>query len=382
MGLLEGILIIDFSQFLSGPSASLRMADMGARVIKIEKTGTGDICRGLYVSEVEIEGESTIFHTINRNKESFTANLKDVEDKKTIEQLISKADVVIHNFRPGVMKRLGFDYEDVSKINPKLVYAEISGYGETGPWTELPGQDLLLQSLTGIPYLNGENEKDPTPMGISVVDILAGTHLVQGILSALYRKENTGKGGRVQVSMLESAMDFQFELFTTFLNDGHELPQRSSQNHANAYIGAPYGVYETKDGFLALAMGSIPFLRELLCCESLKPYDDPKTWFTDRDAIKRILADHLKQKTSQYWLDILEPEDIWCSKVLNMEELVEEEGYRVLDMEMEVKTSTGRLLKTTRCPFRINGNMIKSKRGAPFLGEHNDAIVREFGLSR
>lgn len=381
MELLEGILVIDFSQFLSGPSASLRLADMGARVIKIEKTETGDICRQLYVSEVEIEGESTIFHTINRNKESFTADLKDETDRLSIQKLIQQADVVMHNFRPGVMQRLGFFFEEVKKIHPAVIYAEINGYGETGAWSELPGQDLLLQSLTGIPYLNGEETKDPTPMGISVVDVLAGTQLAQGILAALYRKENTGKGALVQVSMLESAMDFQFELFTTFLNDGNELPQRSGQNHANAYIGAPYGVYETKNGFLALAMGSIPVLGELLDCKPLLVFDDPKTWFMQRDGIKKILADHLQQKSTEYWLNILEPADIWCAKVLTIEELTEKEGYQVLDMEMQVKTSKGHVIKTTRCPFRINGEPLKPKKGAPLLGEHNDAITKEFSLN-
>ncbi|MCM8568462.1 CoA transferase [Gramella jeungdoensis] len=380
MKLLEGILVVDFSQFLSGPSASLRLADFGARVIKIEKTGTGDICRQLYVSEIEVANESTLFHTINRNKESFSADLKDEKDKQQVKDLLKKADVVMHNFRPGVMERLGFSYEEILEINPKIIYAGISGYGEEGEWKDLPGQDLLLQSLSGLPYLNAESSKIPTPMGISVVDILAGTHLAQGILAALVKRDATGEGSLVQVSMLESALDFQFEVFTTFLNDGEELPERSEKNHAHSYVAAPYGVYETQDGYLALAMGSIPKLAELLDCPPLKKYDDPKNWFRLRDEIKKILAGHLKEKRTKYWLDILEPADIWCAKVLNIEELIDEEGYRVLDMEMTVFTSKGQEIKTTRCPVRVNGEILKSEKGAPFLGEHNDAIVREFGL--
>ncbi|MDT0677618.1 CaiB/BaiF CoA transferase family protein [Autumnicola musiva] len=380
MKLLEGITVVDFSQFLSGPSASLRLADFGARVIKIEKTGTGDICRQLYVSEIEVANESTLFHTINRNKESFSANLKDERDKHQVLELIKKADVVMHNFRPGVMDRLGFSYEKVQKLNPEIIYAGISGYGEEGEWKDLPGQDLLLQSLSGLPYLNGESTKLPTPMGISVVDILAGTHLAQGILAALVKRDATGQGSLVQVSMLESALEFQFEVFTTFLNDGEELPERSEKNHAHSYIAAPYGVYETTDGFLALAMGSIPKLAELLSCSPLLKYDNPKNWFKQRDAIKKILADHLKNQKTSYWLNILEPADIWCAKVLNIEELTVEEGYKVLEMEMTVNTSKGQQIKTTRCPVRINGMKLNSERGAPFLGEHNDAIVVEFGL--
>lgn len=382
MKLLEGILVVDFSQFLSGPSASLRLADFGARVIKIEKTGTGDICRQLYVSEIEVANESTLFHTINRNKESFSADLKDERDKQLVKDLLKKADVVMHNFRPGVMERLGFSYEEILEINPKIIYAGISGYGEEGEWKDLPGQDLLLQSLSGLPYLNAESTKIPTPMGISVVDILAGTHLAQGILAALVKRDTTGHGSLVQVSMLESALDFQFEVFTTFLNDGEELPERSEKNHAHSYVAAPYGVYETQDGYLALAMGSIPKLGELLDCPPLKKYDDPKNWFRLRDEIKKILAGHLREKRTKYWLDILEPADIWCAKVLNIEELTDEEGYRVLDMEMTVFTSKGQEIRTTRCPVRVNGEILKSEKGAPFLGEHNDTIVLEFGLMK
>lgn len=381
MSLLEGILVVDFSQFLSGPSGSLRLADLGARVIKVEKPETGDICRQLYVSEVELAGESTIFHTINRNKESITADLKNEKDKARVLDLLAQADVVMHNFRPGVMDRLGLAFEDVKAVKPDVIYAEISGYGQEGPWKDLPGQDLLLQALTGLSYLNGERDKLPTPMGISVVDILAGTQLAQGILAALYQKDQTGEGALVQVSMLESALDFQFEVFTTFLNDGNELPQRSKANHAHSYVAAPYGIYETQDGYLTLAMGNIQVLKDLLDCPELAPFEDPRTWFDQRDEIKAILAGHLQSKSTQHWLDILEPADIWCARVLDIEALMEEEGYKVLEMEMKVRTSQGHEVKTTRCPIRVNGEILQSEKGAPFLGEHNDAIAREFGLN-
>ena len=179
MNLLEDIVVIDFSQFLSGPSAGLRLADMGARVIKIEKSGTGDICRELYVSDVLIGGESTIFHAINRNKESYAADLKDPADLEKVKTLIAQADVVMHNFRPGVMERLGLDYETVKKIQPSIIYAEVNGYGNEGPWKDLPGQDLLLQSVSGLTWLSNNEAATPTPMGVAVVDILAGAHIAQ-----------------------------------------------------------------------------------------------------------------------------------------------------------------------------------------------------------
>ena len=316
MKLLEDIIVLDFSQFLSGPSAALRLADMGAQVIKIERPVTGDICRELYVSDTMLEGESTIFHAINRNKQSYTADLKSEHDLERLKELIRKADVMIHNFRPGVMERIGLDYAKVSEVNPAIIYGEISGYGSDGPWRSLPGQDLLLQAASGLTWLSNSSE-EPTPMGVAIVDILAGTHLAQGLLAALLDRFNTNTGSLVQVSMIESILDFQFEVLTAFYNDGNETPQRSRINNGHAYIAAPYGIYRTADGFIALAMGNIVELGELLSCDSLKQFDKPAEWFDTRDDIKQILAECLQNHSTDHWINILEPADIWCARVLD-----------------------------------------------------------------
>lgn len=380
MKLLEDILIIDFSQFLSGPSAALRLADMGAEVIKIEKPGTGDICRQLYVSDIVLEGDSTIFHAINRNKKSYAADLKNEHDLEKIKKLLAKADVLMHNFRPGVMERLGLGYEEVKKINPSIVYAEISGYGTEGAWKNLPGQDLLLQAVSGLTWLSSSNDKNPTPMGVAVVDILAGTHLAQGILASLYQRGISGEGALVQVSMFESSIDFQFEVLTCYYNDGKQLPKRSAVNGANAYIAAPYGIYTTANGYMALAMGNIVELATLLSCSDLLVFSQSAEWFDKRDAIKTILANHLVTQSTQHWLSILEPADIWCAQVLEYKELIQEEAYQKLQMEIVVKNSKGLSVTTTRCPIRIDGNILSSEKGAPFLGEDNAAIDQRFGL--
>ncbi|WP_242132498.1 CaiB/BaiF CoA transferase family protein [Aestuariivivens marinum] len=377
---LEDILVVDLSQFLSGPSASLKLADLGARVIKIERPEIGDICRTLYVSNVKMNDDSTVFHAINRNKESFVANLKDEEDCSRIKKLIEKADVVIHNFRPGVIDRLGLDYKTVSKLNPKIVYGEISGYGPEGPWKDKPGQDLLLQSLSGLTWLSGNEHDGPVPMGLAIVDIISGAHLVQGILAALVRKSITGKGAKVAVSMLESILDFQFETITTYYADGGQPTVRTNSNNAHAYLGAPYGIYKTKDGYLALAMGQIPVLGELLGCEQLTTYQDINSWFDQRNEIKEVLSEYLATDTSQKWLSILEPADIWCADVMDWERLMKTEAYQVLNMEQEVKMGDGFKFKTTRCPIRIDGEILLSSKGTPGLGEHTKNIELEFNL--
>lgn len=375
---LEDYLIIDFSQFLSGPSASLRLADMGARVIKIERLGVGDICRTLYTSDLIMNGESSVFHAINRNKESFEVDLKKEKDCEMIRELLKKADVMIHNFRPDVMGRLGFDYEAVSTLNPSIIYGEISGYGSTGEWKSKPGQDLLLQSLTGLTSLTGNSTSGPVAMGLSIVDMLAGAHLAQGILACLYRKAIKNEGGLVQVSMMESAYDFQFETITTFLNDGGVLPERSINNNANAYLGAPYGIYKTQNGYISLAMASIPVLGSLLDCHELLKYADVKQAFDMRDEIKAILAIHLLTATTEHWLSKLEPADIWCADVLNWSSLMEHDGFKVLNMIQEVKMLDGYTYQTTRCPIRIDGELLISPKGSPKLGQDNERIVSEF----
>jgi CoA:oxalate CoA-transferase len=379
---LEGLLVLDFSQFLSGPSASLRLADMGARVIKIERPGVGDLCRQLYISNLCLDGDSTLFHSINRNKQSFAADLKDPADLAQIRTLLARADVMIQNFRPGVIEKIGLGYEAVRTLNPRLVYGEITGYGNDGPWRTKPGQDLLVQSLSGLPYLNGDASQPPVPFGLAVADMMAGAHLVQGLLAALVRRGITGLGGKVEVSLLESILDLQFEVLTTYLNDGGKPPQRSAVNNAHAYLGAPYGIYSTANGYLALAMGSILRLGELLDCPALTTYTDPASLFDQRDEIKSILVHHLKHQSTQHWLSILEPADIWCADVFTWDSLFAHEAFRSLDMIQTVVRESGSqpgtTMRTTRCPIRIDGELLTSSLPAPRIGEHNRLIAEEF----
>jgi crotonobetainyl-CoA:carnitine CoA-transferase CaiB-like acyl-CoA transferase len=205
--------------------------------------------------------------------------------------------------------------------------------------------------------------------------------MVQGILACLVRRGVTGQGGLVQVSLMESILDFQFEVLTTYLNDGHQLPQRSAVNNAHAYLAAPYGIYKTSDGYLALAMGSIPVLGELLDCPSLTTYTDKETWFSQRDEIKQILVDHLITQSTQYWLDILEPQDIWCADVLDWDRLFAHEGFQTLQMVQEVARDEDVKLQTLRCPIRIDGERLFSAKGAPRIGQQTEKIAADFELA-
>lgn len=378
---LKGLLVVDMSQFLSGPYCSLRLMDLGARVIKIERPDGGDLSRRLYLSDTEIGGDSTIFHAINRSKESLAINLKDHEDLNGLKKLLAQADVVIQNFRPGVIERLGLDYAAVREINPRIVYASISGYGPEGPWLKRPGQDLLAQARSGVMWLNGDDHQGPVPFGLAIGDMLAGAAACQGILAALVRRGMNGQGSHVETSLLEALVDFQFEVLTTHLNDGGRLPKRANVRSAHAYLAAPYGVYAASDGYLAIAMTPIPKLADILGMDELTPYrDSPSSWFKERDRIKELIAHRIATKPVEYWLAILEPADIWCAKVLDWNELATSEGFKSLDMLQMLTRDDDVSILTTRSPLRVDGVRPKFLRAAPRIGEHSSAIRTEFGF--
>ena len=381
---LDGLLVLDFSLFLAGPLCALRLADLGARVIKIERPDGGDLCRQLYISDQKLDGDSTLFHAINRNKESFTANLKNDQDRDAVRKLIERADVMLTNFRPGVMQRLGFDFETVRKLNPRLVYGSISGYGDDGPWKDRPGQDLLAQALSGLMWLTGDGSPTdepaaPVSMGLAVADMFAGHFLAQGVLALLVRRGITGKGGLVETSLLEALLDFQFEVLTTHLNDGGREPQRSTIGNGHAYLAAPYGVYQTADGWMVLAMNPLPKLAELLSLPRLLEFKADEA-FSRRDEIKRIIAEHLKDEGTAHWLGLLEPADVWCAPVLDWPALTGHDAYRALGWPMEVSRPGGAKFTACRSPLRVDGRTQQESRHAPTLGEQTAAIASEFDL--
>ena len=378
---LEGLLVLEFSQFMAAPTAGLRLADLGARVIKIERPEKGEAGRQIAIRNIFVNGDSLVFHTINRNKESYAADLKDPEDLKRVKKLIEQADVITHNFRPGVMEKIGLTYDEVKAINPRVVYGVVTGYGNKGPWALRPGQDLLIQSLSGLAYLSGTSNDGPIPFGLATADMICGAHLVQGILAALIKRAKTKSGALVEVSLLESTLDLQFEVITTYLNDGGKLPQRSAiKGNGHAYLSAPYGIYKTADSYLALAMGNLHQIGKVLGLNLSESYPQKTDWFERRDEIMLLLSSRIKNKTSAEWLTILDNEGIWCSEVLNYEQSLQHGGYHVLGMRQEVVLPDGSHLATTRSPIRINGQKLYSDVAAPRPGAQTAAINQQFNL--
>ena len=377
---LEGLLVLEFSQYLAAPLAGLKLADLGARVIKIERHKTGEGCRQIVIKNLFIGDDSLVFHTINRNKQSYAANLKDPEDLARVKKLIAMADVMTHNFRPGIMEKIGLDYNTVKNINPKIVYGVVTGYGNKGPWVKKPGQDLLVQSLSGLTYLTGAANQDPIPMGLAVSDILTGNHFTQGILAALVRRGKTNKGALVEVSLMESTLDFQFEVLTTHFNDGGKEPQRAKKGGGHTYLSAPYGIYKTKDHYISIAMVPVTKLADILDMELPLQFRSPKNWFKYRDEIMDLIQEALIVKTTHEWINKMTKEGIWCSEVFNYGDITSHEGYKVLKMEQKVTTSSGDNITTTRFPVRIDGERYYSAKAAPMVGEDTKNIDEEFNL--
>lgn len=357
---LEGLVVLEFCQFLAGPSAGLKLADLGARVIKIERPVKGEACRQLSIKDLFVDDSSLLFHTINRNKESFVADLKNPDDLILVKKLIAKADIMTHNFRPGVMDKIGLTFADALAINPKIIYGTITGYGDKGPWANKPGQDLLLQSLSGLSWLSGRKSQEPVPFGLAVADLMCGNHFVQGILARLLKRAKTGKGVLVEVSLLESVLDVQFEAITSYLNDGGQQPERGNvKGSAHAFLSAPYGVYQTQDSYISLAMGDLLFIGNVLGID-LNKYADKHLWFSQRDEIRNILSEKLLTQTADYWLNLLQKEGIWCGKVLNYEELDNQSFVKELQLKQTVKNSDGETLITTRSPIQLDGEILVS----------------------
>ncbi|MBD1434996.1 CoA transferase [Sphingobacterium sp. DN00404] len=375
---LDGLLVLEFSQFMAGPTAGLRLADLGARVVKIERPVKGEGGRQIAIKNIFVDDSSLVFHTINRNKESYAADLKNEKDLADIKALIQKADVITHNFRPGVMEKIGLDYESVKALNPKIIYATVTGYGNEGPWAKKPGQDLLVQSMSGLSWLSGSEGDGPVPFGLAVIDMYCATHLTQGILAALLKRSRTEEGVLVEVSLLESALDMQFEVLTTYFNDGRKLPKRSAvRGGGHAYLSAPYGLYQTANGYLALAMGDLQKIAVVIGL-SEERYQDQSMWFSQRDTIMRELGQTFREKTTQEWVTLLETAGIWCGSVHDYHTFLQEENFVKTGMLQEITLHDGTALRTTRSVYGIDGHYLYADKPAPKVGEDNGKIVEDY----
>lgn len=377
MGILSGVRVLDCSIAMAGPFAAQRMGDMGADVIKVEPI-TGEWQRHASAGGARGNQINVSFLSLNRNKRSLAIDLKAPEGKALLLEMVKTADVFLQNYRPGVANRLGVDYETLSKINPKLIYVSMSGYGEDGPYKDLPGQDLLLQGMSGAMMSAGSADQPPSPAGQYLVDAVTAYTAFEGALAALFHRERTGEGQLVQVNMLDAIATIQMQELSVFTVGGK--PQtRSAQPHAHSYIRAPYGVFETLDGHITVAMASLKTLGALIEEPFFDPLDDETDSWTHRDEIFERVKAKLKTRASADWLERLRAADIWCGPVYGYADLVEDPQIKHNGTFIEYDHPTEGRVKAPGFPIKFSKTPSTIERGAPLVGEHTREVLAEAG---
>jgi crotonobetainyl-CoA:carnitine CoA-transferase CaiB-like acyl-CoA transferase len=372
-GPLAGLRVLDFTALLQGPLATQILADLGADVVKIERTG-GEWMRHWGICMTRTHGETDAFLAFNRNKASVEIDLKDPEDFGKLLDLADRADVVVENFRPGVMDKLGLGYEKLRERNPSLIYAASSGYGQTGPYVKKPGQDYMVQALTGLMWLNGRRDDPPFLVGPAATDQYTGVHLVIAILAALLHRDRTGEGQRVDVDLLSCVLAFQQQELTVFLNHGEEL-ERPEENIGHPGLTAPAGVYETEDGYLLLAMFPCPRLGEILGVDWLAEYDSNEKMYQARDEVYRKLARHFRQDSTDHWIELLSAQDVWCAPVRHHGEIESDPQIMHKRLIWEIPVGEdGETYRTVGSPFTFSETPVSVRRGAPHCGQDNETF--------
>ena len=377
LAILQGVRVLSFTQFLLGPSGVLYLADLGADVVKIEPPGGTLWERNWAGCDTYLNGVSTFFLATHRNQRSLTLDLKRPDGQEIARRLVERADVLVQNFRPGVMDRFGLSYEAARAVNPRLVYVSASGYGQESPYRDRPGQDLLMQAMTGLASISGRAGQPPTPVGTAVVDQHGATLLALGVLAGLLERTRSGVGLHVEVSMLRAALDLQLEILTYFLNGARM--EKSPTSLASMFHPGPYGVYETKDGHVVLSMSPLAVLQAALDLPALLPHARVPYNFPAREEIARILEPVMRTRTTAEWVELLVPKGVWAAPVLTHAETFADPAVQAADVVEETVHPVAGPLRLLRCPLEFSSGRAATRRPPPMPGEQTDEILWELG---
>jgi crotonobetainyl-CoA:carnitine CoA-transferase CaiB-like acyl-CoA transferase len=377
--ILQGVRILSFTQFLLGPAGVQYLADMGADVIKIEPLGGKLFERAWSGCDLFLHGVSAFFLCAHRNQRSLALNLKQPEGQAVAKRLVAGADVLVQNFRPGVIARLGLGYEELAELNPRLIYVSASGYGEKSSYRDRPGQDLLLQAMSGLASISGRAGEPPIAVGAPVVDQHGAALLAMGVLAALFDRERTGRGQKLEVTMLRAALDLQLEVVNYHLNGARM--HKSPTSLASMIHPGPYGIYETKNGYLALSMSPLPVLQEALHLPELAPFATERFNHSAREQIARILEPVIRMRTTAGWLEFLVPRGVWAAPVLDYDGVFADPAVRDADVVEEVEHQTAGPIRLLRFPLEFSSGRAEMHRLPPMPGEHTEEILREVGYN-
>ena len=373
---LDGVRVLDFTQVMMGPSATQMLGDWGADVIKVERLKYGDLARAYFGSRTEPVPFNPVFCSLNRNKRSITLNTKNKGGIEAVYKLVEQMDVVINNFRPGVMDRMGLGYEKLKEINPRIIFASGSGFGDSGPNVSKGGQDVLAQAMTGVMTRKPDNSNPTAIFGTTLCDYTAGMHLVQGILAALLMREKTGEGQMVKVSLYDSMLAMQMQEAAMILEENYEL---------NWSAMPLTGAFETSDGALVLVGAFKPNpLQDI--CRVLGLEDLSKTYsdFDSQRANKKLIQDSFRKaflkNTTEYWLERLEEEDLLCAPIRNLREALDDPQTKQNEMVTDVPLNNNLTARLIGSPVKLSAVQFKVRHSPPDLGQDTHNILQEYGF--
>jgi crotonobetainyl-CoA:carnitine CoA-transferase CaiB-like acyl-CoA transferase len=377
LAILAGVRVVSFTQFLLGPSGVQFLADLGADVVKIEPPGGRLWERNWSGADVFKNGVSVFFLLAHRNQRSLTLDLKHPEGRAVARRLVERADVIVQNFRPGVMARHGLDWETTKSLNPRLIYVSASGYGESSPYRDRPGQDLLMQGVSGLASISGRADQPPTAVGTAVIDQHGATLLALGVLGALLERHRTGQGAHVEVSMLRAALDLQIESATYFLNGARLDKTRTPL--ASTFHPPPYGIYPTCDGHLILSMSPLAQLADALELPALREVARPGWNFESRETVARMLEPVIRTRTTAEWIERLVPKGVWAAAVNDYAATFADPAVQAADAVEEIRHPIAGPVKLLRFPLEFSSGRAGVRRLPPACGEHTDEILKQLG---
>ena len=376
---LEGIRVLDLTSYLAGPYCTMIMADLGAEVVKVEQPGTGDGSREW--GPPFIEGESAYYLSVNRNKKSITLNLRSDKGKEILHRMASSFDVFIENYRPGTVERLGADYATLSRINPRLIYCSISGFGQDGPYRERPSYDIVGQAMGGLMSLTGEEGRPPVKVGVAIADICAGMFAAIGILAALTAREKTGRGQVIDVSILDGQVAWLSHQAGNFFATGVN-PERLGSAHPTI---APYQAFKAADSYFVVAVGNDSLWKRFCNALGLNDLLTDARFATNPDRVRnkveltRALEEVLAAKPSAEWLKIIDSAGVPCGPVHTLSEVFEDPQVLYRRMVEEVQHPRAGRIKVVGVPIKMSDTPASVRTAPPMLGEHTKEVLQSLG---
>jgi crotonobetainyl-CoA:carnitine CoA-transferase CaiB-like acyl-CoA transferase len=379
--LLTGIKIVDLSRILAGPFCTMLLADMGAEVVKIEPPAEGDPLRGQGAIK---DGLSYYYASFNRNKKSITLDLYSQEGKEILASLIRQSDLVVDNFRPGVMAKMGFSYPRLQELNPSIIYCGITGFGATGPYKDRPAFDFIIQAMSGFMSLNNKEGAEPMRAAPPISDLIGGLYAAAGILAALFNRVKTGKGEEVQVALMDGLISFLGFMSTNFFATG-VLPIRTGNDHA---IVSPYGIFKASDGDLAIAPSNDQIYKKFIAVLGLTYLSDDPDFATNdqrminRERIKAIIQEKIGTQTRDYWVDHLNRAGVPCGIIMNLKESFQDPQVLHQEMVLDVEHPGHGKVRMTGFPIKFDSSPCQIRMPAPRLGEHTEEILKSLNFNQ